>query len=182
MFFAKENFDDFINKQAKKEPEEPAINWSEKKETWLSSLDDFYSKIDSFLKEYIESNKIKIKYSQKDIFEDYIGSYSAKVLDIELGNHKVRLEPIGTNLIGANGRVDLIGANGKIKFVLVNKDSSSPKINFTVVINGEEPTEKDESCEPIELDWKIATSPPRMKYINFEQSTFLEALMEVVGG
>jgi hypothetical protein len=40
----------------------------------------------------------------------------------------------------------------------------------------------EEEPKDIEWDWKIATPPPRIQYINLEQDTFLEALMEVVGG
>lgn len=99
-----------------------------------------------------------------------------------MAGHKVKLEPIGTNLIGAKGRVDLIGKNGTIRFVLVNKNSSGPKIKVNIWIEGEEPPKQEEVSKILEWEWKISTPPPRIKYIEFNQETFLSALMEVVGG
>lgn len=181
---SKKNFDDFINKQLDtKNNIEKTINWDSKREEWLKYLAEFYETIKTFLNEYATAGKLSYQYSKKDIFEEYIGSYPVDVLDIKLGEQKVRLEPIGTNLIGAKGRVDLIGANGKIKFVLVNKNASSSQIKVNVWIDGEDfPKEEKEPQEIVEWCWKIATPPPRIQYINLEQDTFLEALIEVVGG
>lgn len=179
---SKKDFDAFISKQVKAKPDETPINWDARRDEWLDCLSSFYKNIEGFLEEYVHDEKVVHYYTEKSIFEEYIGSYSVQVLNIELGSHKLKLEPIGTNLIGAKGRVDLIGANGKVKFVLVNKKLSGPKIKVSVWIEGEEPSEKDEEPTVVEWDWKIATSPPRIKYVNLEQDTFLEALMEVVGG
>ena len=177
----KKEFDDFIKKQKIASESEKEIDWEANKEEWLKRLDDFYLIIEEYLKEYVAEDKVKYSYSNIEITETYIGSYIAKTLNIDLGKHKVELKPIGTTLIGAKGRVDLIGANGKVKFVLVNKDLSAPRIKFEIYIQGEEPAKKEEEPEILEWDWKIATPPPRISYINLEQETFLDALMEVVG-
>ncbi len=177
---SKKDFDIFIKKQAKTKSDK-SIDWNAEKEEWLSHLSAFYKKVEDFLEEYINDGKVACEYENKTIFEEYIGSYPVQALNIKLGNHKLRLEPIGTNLIGAKGRVDLIGANGKVKFVLVSKNASTPKNKVSVWIEGEESPEEEEP-KVIEWEWKIATPPPRIKYINLEQDTFLEALMEVVGG
>ena len=179
---SKKEFDEFINKQAKQKSDSKPVDWDAKRDNWLDYLSKFYQKVESFLEEYVKEDKLAHNFTEKAIFEEYIGSYSARVLNIELGNHKLKFEPIGTNLIGAKGRVDLIGANGKVKFVLVNKVSSGPKIKVDVWIEGDKPPEKTDEPEVDEQEWKIATPPPRIKYINLEQDTFLEALMEVIGG
>ncbi len=179
---SKKDFDEFISMQGKVETDEKPINWDVKRDEWLNYLSQFYKQIESFLKEYVSGGKVQYSYSEKAIFEEYIGDYTVQVLNIKLGSHKVKLEPIGTNLFGAKGRVDLIGANGDVKFVLVNKNSSGPKIKVNIQINGEEPPGKDNEPQVDEWDWRIATPPPRVKYINLNQDTFLESLMEVVGG
>ena len=179
---SKKDFDEFINKQMQEKAEKKEIDWGAKRDEWLSSLDQFYKTIEEFLAEYVESGKVSYDYSEKTIIEEHIGEYSAKALTIELGHHKSKLEPIGTNLIGANGRVDLIGANGKVKFVLVDKTSSGPRIKVTVWVSGDKPPEEEEEKKEIEWGWKIATPPPRIQYIDLQQDTFLDALMEVVGG
>ena len=129
----------------------------------------------------MKEGPINYEYSEKRIIEPYIGEYEVRVLQIELGSHTIKLEPIGTNLIGAKGRVDLIGANGTVKFVLVDKTSSGPRIKTKVSVNGEE-SPKEEEIKDIEWDWKIATHPPNIQYIDLEPDTFFDALMEVIGG
>jgi hypothetical protein len=179
---SKIDFDEFINNQIETKSDENPIDWDMKRDEWLESLSKFYNKVETFLEEYVKDEKVKLLDEDKKIFAEYIGEYSVRILNIELGSHKLKLEPIGTNLIGAKGRVDLIGANGTVKFVLVNKNSASPETKINIWIKGEEPPGKDDEPEVIEWDWKISTPPPRIRYINLEQETFLDALMEVMGG
>ncbi len=179
---SKKVFDEFINRQVNEKSDSKPVDWDAKRDEWLEYLSKFYEKVEYFLKEYLDEKKLTRDYTEKTIFEEYIGSYSAKVLNIELGSHRLELEPVGTNIIGAKGRVDLIGANGTVKFLLVNKKSSGPKIKLNVWIEGEKTPEKADEHEVVEWDWKIATPPPVIKYIDLEQDTFLEVLMEVIGG
>ena len=111
----KRDFDDFLNKQTQEKDAGKQIDWDAKRNEWIGYLDQFYKTVEQFLSEYVKDGKISYRYSEKKIIEDYIGEYPANVLQIELGPHTIKFEPIGTNLIGAKGRVDLIGANGKIK-------------------------------------------------------------------
>ncbi len=179
----KKDFEDFLNQQVQEKDSGKEKDWDAKRDEWIRYLDQFYKTVEQFLSEYIDSGKIRLTYSKKNIIEEYIGEYSVKVLQMELGPHTVKLEPIGTNLIGAKGRVDLIGANGKVRFVLVDRTSSGPKNKMTVRVSGEKaPEEEKEENKDIEWSWKIATPPPHIQYIDLEQDTFFDALMEIVGG
>jgi hypothetical protein len=178
---SKKHFDEFIDKKIKEKTEEKIIDWNARRDEWLLYLSQFYDRVENFLDEYKRDGKLSLQYNNKEIIEEQIGSYSAKTLEIHLGNDRVKLDPIGTILIGATGRIDLIGANGKIKFVLVDRKLSVPQIKFNVWIEGEEHPQEDKEVQDIELEWKIATPPPRIKYIDLEQDTFFDALMEVIG-
>jgi hypothetical protein len=179
---SKKHFDEFIYKKIKEKAEEKIIDWNSRRDEWLAYLSQFYNRVENFLDEYQRDGKLSFHYTNKEIFEEHIGSYSAKTLEIKLGSDRIKLEPIGTIVIGAKGRVDLIGANGKIKFVLVDRNSSAPQVKFNIWIDGEEHPPEDNEVQDIELEWKIATPPPRIKYIDFEQDNFFDAIMEVVGG
>ena len=182
---SKKEFDIFINAQIDKQNNESPVDWEARRQEWLEHISQFYTMIEFFLKEYKESGKLSYQYSQKNITEEYAGSYSVRVLDIKLGEHKVRLEPIGTIIISATGRIDLIGANGKVKFVLVNKTYTAPSpAKVTIVSEGKQKSKdkKIEKPEKVELAWKIATPPPRIKYIDLDQNIFFDALLEVIGG
>jgi hypothetical protein len=175
-----QKFEEFLNRQTENAKSKP-IDWDKERDDWIGYLELFYSSIQSFLKPYLEGRKIKIAYGEKKIFEEDIGEYEARNAIIFFGSNKVKLEPIGTNLIGVKGRVDLIGPNGKVKFVLVNSTANAPKIPARVGIN--EPPLPEEKCPDMKSwAWKIATSPPNIRYFEFEPDSFFDALMEVANG
>lgn len=176
---SKKEFDEFLEKVTDNSSEE-AINWSVKRDEWLQSLSEFYGQISGFLAEYEKAGKVRHASSNHEIFEEYIGRYSVPVVEIGFGKHQVVLQPVGTNLIGAKGRVDLIGAYGTVKFVLVNKDAQGPRIKVDIWGDGEEPSQENHEEQAIEWNWKISTPPPNMQYISLTQDTFFSALMGVV--
>lgn len=177
----KEKFDEFVAKQSS-ETKESEIDWSKKQDEWLEYLKKFYKKIEFYLQKYISREQIRITYGSKKISEEYIGAYEVSTAIICIGKNQVRLDPIGTNLIGAKGRVDMIGPNGKVKFVLVDKEASAPRISFQVWVQGEEPPPKADKPPKIEWVWKISTPPPRIKYVELNPESFFDAFMEVANG
>ncbi len=64
------------------------------------NLSDFYIEVESYLKDYVEKKRITYDSSSKTIIEDHIGSYDVKVLNINIGEHKVRLDPKLTYVTG----------------------------------------------------------------------------------
>lgn len=176
-----QSFDDFVN-QRSKASEKNEINWEAKLNDWKRYLSIFHEKVEKFLKSYIESEQLTLKKRSIGLLEEYIGSYEVDALDIFLGDTKITFTPIGTNLIGAKGRVDMKGPRGTVKFVLVPKDSSGPKISVQVRIQGEEAPVKEEVKPITDWEWKISTPPPRINYIELEEESFKTALMEVVNG
>ncbi|MBN4082500.1 hypothetical protein JYT13_01690 [Mariprofundus ferrooxydans] len=153
-------------------------NWKIGKSTYLF----FKIRLKFFLKSHIESGKLTLTTRSICLREEYIGSYDVDALDIILGDTKITLTPIGTNLIGAKGRVDMKGPRGTVKFVLVPKDSSSPSISIQVRIQGKDMPTKEETKPIADWGWKISTPPPRISYIELEEESFQTALMEVVNG
>jgi len=176
----KTKFDEFVAKQSA--AMQPEIDWAKKKEEWLSFLSKFYAQVEKFLGKYLSSGQIRLRYRAIKIVEEYIGEYEVKTLMIDIGRNQITLEPIGTNLIGAKGRVDMNGPNGKVKFVLVDRNASSPGISSRVWIHGEEPPLKLPEAEVVEWAWKIGTPPPNIQYVELNQESFFDALMEVSNG
>ncbi len=152
------SFDDFVDQQIAEAEQAQSMNWPQRREDWIKHLDRFYKLALGFLQKYIEEEKIHIRWTTKHINEDYIG-----------------FDPIGTNLIGAKGRVDMHGPHGTVRFVLVPKTDSSP---IRVIMQESLVRVKDEPTLE-ECAWKIATRPPDIKYIELEKEEFLSAIMEV---
>ena len=170
------SFDDFVDQQIAEAEQAQSMNWPQRREDWIKHLDKFYDLIGGFLQKYIDEKKIYTRWATKDINEDYIGNYEAPSLEVSIGAViKIHFDPIGTNLIGAKGRVDMHGPHGTVRFVLVPKTDSSP----TRVIIQESLDRVMGESNLEECAWKIATRPPDIKYIELEKEEFLSAIMEV---
>lgn len=178
---SKTEFDEFVARRAST-AQQPKIDWTKKREEWLTHLSDFFTQVEELLHDYLSEEQIRIRYGAKRIVEEYIGEYEAKDAVIAIGETQITLDPIGTNLIGAKGRVDMNGPNGKVKFVLVDRDASSPRTSVRVWVQGEGPPPEPERPRAVEWAWKIGTPPPNIQYIELTQESFFDALMEVANG
>jgi len=167
----------------KKSERSKEINWTKKKEDWLAKLNGLYKDIESWLKD-LDQDVISIKYIDKEINEEHIGIYTARKMILRIADEQVILDPVGTLLIGAAGRVDMIGKNGIVKFVLVPASSKSVQIKVTIKTEGEHEKKQEDDRQSISKEnfvWKIATPPPSIKYIELDSDSFSDALMEVIG-
>ena len=128
------------------------IDWTKKRDKWISAVDAFYKDIGKILKGSIEDSTVSISYEEKEIAEENIGKYTIREMILHVGEQKVKLSPKGCNIIGASGRIDLIGELGQ-KTIVMQPDSR----------------------------WGIvATRIPTLKVISFEETSLLEALEEIM--
>jgi hypothetical protein len=179
----KEEFETFLEQRGQATREAKLIDWESRKRDWLLRLGGFYSTIEGYLAHYKNSGKLKVDRSKVPLTEEHIGTYQADAMDISIGSDKVTLAPIGTLLIGARGRVDMTGPAGTVKFVLTGRHSNG--IRISVPTAGENPPAREASPQPStpeEFMWKIATPPPKIRFIELGAETFFSALTEVVNG
>lgn len=170
----------FINAKKQNAVDEEKIDWGKHKDEWLQSLNKIYGQIESWLNDLEDSDVISFGYKNKEINEEHIGIYNANNMIIKIASEQILLEPIGTLLIGAKGRIDMKGKNGIIKFVLVPKQSGGPSIKVDIAV-GDKPKPEEKKEEP-EWVWKISTPPPAIKYIELDSDSFSDAVLEVIGG
>ena len=85
---------------------------------WLLHLDQLFKDIETWL-EPAKKEGLEIERGKVEISEEYLGTYLAPVLEIAFAGTKVRLEPVGRNVIGAFGRVDVFSPLGVHKLVLL---------------------------------------------------------------
>ncbi len=180
----KQEFAKFVEQKNSEETTSPAINWESQKLEWLKQLAKFYAQVENYLREYIKSDKIRIKKSSVSINEPHIGRYKAEARDIVLGSDNIQLCPVGTLLIAAKGRVDMVGPTGTVKFILTGKDANGVKTSFK--INEGNRSRISPPAPLIEKSqdyvWKIATPPPRVRFVELNQESFFNALTEVANG
>lgn len=168
----KKDFDEFLEKERANADLEPQIDWGKRREEWLEYLGEFYGQVEEFLREYVASGDVSKEYQEKYINEEMVGRYPAQSLHLRVRGRDVILDPVGTNLIGARGRVDMTGPAGTVRFVLIGWD---------VIRVGTRPgTGAEVETKMPEWVWKIATPPPRIRYLDLNAESFLDALMEVI--
>ena len=172
-------FSEFIQQQ-NVIPKKDTVDWEAELDEWKKYLHTFHKQVEGYLQPYIASGQIKLERENIDIHEENIGTYEVDTLNITVGNQTITLTPIGTNLIGAKGRIDMVGSNGTVIFILVPKDANNPKIS--VQIRSQNEPQKTQQQTTSTWTWKISTPPPRISYLELEEESFQAALMEVVNG
>jgi hypothetical protein len=168
-------FEHFLDEELRRE-KTSKIEQPSKLEQWKGYLEQFYSMVDSFLQSYVRENKIEITYSKKILNELYLGEYEVRTASIRIGIQSIKLEPVGSLVVGARGRVDMTGPGGSIKFCVLPKELSKPR---TVIRRGvDAKSQANEEPEPQDWCWKIVSSPP-VKFTELTKESFLEGIMEV---
>ena len=178
---ANTTFDAFIEQQTAPPPAAPEVDWDQHREEWLQHLDQFYKLVEEFMHEYVDQGKVRLQRGVKELHEEFIGNYSAATMTLDIGPNRIVFDPVGTNLIGAKGRVDMRSDKGTVKFVLVPADDAAIGSMTSIVVVGADPV--PEPVKPVEnWTWKIATSPPRVLCVELCKDSFQDAIMEVVNG
>ena len=172
------DFDEFVKRQQPLSEAEK-VDWNKRRDEWLGYLNALYSKIEAFLKEYVDNGSISLDYKAHRIIEENIGAYESRVMIIHIGRQEITLRPIGTFLIGSRGRVDVEGSAGRAKLALVDKNAASMRPKITILAPGDPPPPIEEAPKHIEWTWKIVTSPPAVAFLELNKDSFFQLLMEV---
>ena len=179
---ANSDFNAFIEEQTTPPTGEPDVDWEQEREEWLQYLDQFYRLVEEFMGEYVNRGKVGLRRGSKALNEEFIGEYSATAMAMDIGRNSVIFDPVGTNLIGAKGRVDMRGAKGVVKFVLVPEDATTMGWQVHVTV-GANPVPDLKPVKPVgKWEWKIATQPPKVRCVELCRDSFQDAVMEVVNG
>ena len=175
----KKEFEELLSKHETMTSESD-IDWGRQKKEWLNFIQVFYDSIERWLKPYVDQKKLEFKYTDINLSEEHLGTYSVKSMKIRFAEQLIKLEPIGTLLIGTKGRIDMEGPRGTVQFILADKNSKGMRVN--VYIGGMPQKKKEEPKEPV-WTWKIVLREQRrISYDEFNEDTFFNALMEVVNG
>jgi len=155
------------------------------RDAWLERLDELYGKVEEFLADYVKSGGVKIAYESIRIEEEQVGSYSAREMLIFVGRKTVRLEPIGTFLIGSKGRVDVVGPGGTGRLTLIGRHITdiSQLVRVSVSLDGSLPSLPPRmSLSERGWVWKMMGRPPKLSIRELTKDSFLDLLAEVANG
>ena len=174
------DLEEFLNED---KATEGFFDWEKEKSEWIGYVNTFYTNILAWLKPLTDkpNSNLKISFETMVLSEEEIGDYEIKKMKLVIKGHRVVLEPIGTNLIGAKGRIDMTGTYGTVRFLLVDKKLKKP--NVTVRITNpimDQVLEDQKQYSPVEWEWRIVTFPPNVQFIPFNEETFSNSLLSVI--
>jgi hypothetical protein len=94
------------------------IDWANKRDKWLSALRDLFDTI----RRWSESQGWSVHEDEKIISEEHIGRYKVPSLVIQCPSGRIHIDPIGCNIIGADGRIDILSFPSLNRLLLIRVD------------------------------------------------------------
>ncbi|MCY2925194.1 MAG: hypothetical protein NT031_07100 [Planctomycetota bacterium] len=109
---------EFFRARTKKANDQAAkVDWGKKRDSWLQAIEELYTIILKLLDRSIQDGSVTSTFADKQISEDYVGTYQARELVLQVGDEKVTFSPKGMNIVGATGRIDLRGDTGEVTVI-----------------------------------------------------------------
>ncbi|WPL15267.1 hypothetical protein Thiowin_00152 [Thiorhodovibrio winogradskyi] len=108
----------------------PPLDWNARKTKWLDELNQLLSQI----RDQLMAAGVARENLQEIGFplnEEYLGQYQAPGLLIRIGASELVLQPKGTRIIGALGRVDVTGPRGRAKLIAELGDEATDPAPLT---------------------------------------------------
>ena len=109
-------------------------DWALRKNNWLFSVSKRYETVEHWLGELVTKGYVQLIQEKITLFEEHIGEYQIAKLEIDFGHHAVVLEPVGTRIARAKGRVDFFRRGERAKgFMLILNQFDENKNEWHVV-------------------------------------------------
>jgi len=89
---------------------------------WRMALGELGMKLSKWLDVPVRKKVVTLERSQKEIFEEALGSYSVTVWTVTIGGRRIVVEPIATYVVGSFGRVDVVGPAASFRLVREKDD------------------------------------------------------------
>lgn len=90
---------------------------AQRRRDYLDAVGNLFGRVRSWLGEAQREKLVKIHEDKVKIAEEALGTYLAPCLRFTAAGKTVKLKPIGSTVIGADGRVDMESANGTYMFL-----------------------------------------------------------------
>jgi hypothetical protein len=159
-----------ILKDAQKEP---SIDWEAKKIEWCNQIITLYDMIGTWLSGI---SSVLLTRQEIEITEEYIGKYPVQRLIIQFGNALVTLNPRGTIIIAARGRIDIQGPKGNAAIILTKK-GERPAIIFSE--SKTDPLPSKESSA-VDYEWLIVGKNKMKDLVVLNEDTFTNLIADLI--
>lgn len=107
---------------------ESHIDWEKNKKEWIDSVKLLFHTIQAdWFSELEAEGLLRIETLPISISEEYIGNYLIDQMEITSTTHSIVFSPIGSNIIGGEGRIDLYlrGEYGKGVMLILSRENNA---------------------------------------------------------
>ena len=101
------SLEDKARELAQAKASQDSIDWGDRQRRWLSEVCKVYEQVIAWLAPLQNEGVVKIQTARKTLSEENIGRYDVDILVLDFSGEAVVLEPIGTIIVGARGRIDI---------------------------------------------------------------------------
>lgn len=144
----------------------------ERIDAWKESVHQLMDNIREYLSEALSKKVVEMRLGTIELNEELSGSYDIPTAIIQFGGESIRVQPRGTYVIGASGRVDLMASSGKVVSCVLMLDKQSESREPKLI-----------GPERVKLaTWHIALSDDnrRPSVVPLRAESFLDALKYLV--
>ena len=131
--------------EAKKQGEQ--VDWDAERHWWLHALEALYQQIEAWLAPLREQGLVSLATIPVQLTEENIGTYTANELVLEFGPQAVVLEPQGTLVIGARGRVDVFRRGSRLDPIMLILSGSKEEPHWTIWLS-RDPRQRKPMSQP----------------------------------
>jgi len=96
------------------------VDWEARRNSWCEFVNALMKDVEA----WAGRRKWPVDRQEKTVTEDHAGTYSVPELNVKVPGGYLTLEPVGCNVIGADGRVDITAfpSLDRVMLVLVGKE------------------------------------------------------------
>jgi len=117
-------------REKKQRANSSSVDWGAKRDAWIEAVERLYKTVAEDYLARVRAD-IELSYSEKAVTESYIGAYRIRELNLRVGDEQVLFSPKGTNIIGAQGRIDVSGDRADATIVWQSGDRWSLVLSRT---------------------------------------------------
>jgi len=122
------SLEDKARKLAQQKKDELPVDWTAERDWWLERLRQLFAQIAEWLRPLIDEGVVATKLVPKRLSEEHIGVYAAEAMVLDFSGEGIVLDPQGTVIVGARGRVDAYrrGAAAQPTMLILSGPKATP--------------------------------------------------------
>ena len=146
-----DSLEGFFRDKHEKAVKEGNFDWTRRLDAWHMAVHKLYDSIGTWLAPSINAHHVEVTRESVSLTEERIGSYRIDALNIKVGDDRVSLVPVGTLILGGNGRVDVKGSAAEGMLVV-----------------------------DVDWNWSIVNRTPKRTLVPLTEESFLALLQQVM--